>query len=111
MFFSQLLEDTENWVGCQIEVKTNAVQKIPTQLIINSAIWYSDMIQMIIIQIRQNPKGQNINCQNTNVTKYKCNKIQMEQNTKRTKCNNTKIQIKQNTKVHSTNVTKYKCKY
>ena len=61
------------------QLKTQPVQKIPTQLIINSAIWYPDIIQIIIIQIRQNPKGQTINCQNTNVTKYKCNKIQMEQ--------------------------------
>ena len=37
LFVSQLLEDTENSVWCQIEVKTNAVQKIPTQLIIYSA--------------------------------------------------------------------------
>ena len=30
-------------------------------------------------------KIQNTNCQNTNVTKYKCNKIQMGQNTNRPK--------------------------
>ena len=44
------------------------------------------------IQTRQNTKEQNTNCQNTIVTKYKCNKIQMEQNTNRTECKNTKIQ-------------------
>ena len=33
-------------------------------------------------------KAQNKNCQNTNVTRYKCNKIQMEQYTNRM---NTKI--------------------
>ena len=37
------------------------------------------------IQTRQNTKEQNTNCQNTFVTKYKCNKIQMGQNTNRTK--------------------------
>ena len=40
------------------------------------------------VQTRQNTTGQNTNCQNT---KYKCNKIQMEQNANRTKCKNTKI--------------------
>ena len=38
------------------------------------------------IQTRQNTKEQNTNGQNTNVTKYKCNKIQIGQNTNRTKC-------------------------
>ena len=37
------------------------------------------------IQTRQNTKEQNTNGQNTNVTKYKCNKIQIGQNTNRTK--------------------------
>ena len=49
------------------------------------------------IQTRQNTKEQNTNCQNTFVTKYKCNKIQKD-----------KIQIEQNTKFHNTNTTKYK---
>ena len=39
------------------------------------------------IQTRQNTKEQN-----TNVTKYKCNKIIMGQNTNRTKYENSKIQ-------------------
>ena len=42
--------------------------------------------------------------QNTNTTKYRCNKIQMQQNTNRTKCKNFRIQTRQNT-----NVTRYKC--
>ena len=41
------------------------------------------------IQTRQNTTEQNTSCQNTNVTKYKCNQIQMEQNTN---SKNTKIQ-------------------
>ena len=51
---------------------------------------------------------QNTNCQNTNVTKYKCNKIQMKQNTNRTKCKNSKLQMQQNTNWHNKNGTKYK---
>ena len=45
--------------------------------------------------------------QNTNVTKYKCNKKQMQQNTNGTKyiCKNAKIQTRQNTKEQNTNVT------
>ena len=35
-----------------------------------------------MIQTQQNPKVQNTNCENINVTKYKCNKIQIEQNSK-----------------------------
>ena len=45
------------------------------------------------IQTRQNIKEQNTNCQNTFVTKYKCNKIQRQQNTNRTKYKHDKIQI------------------
>ena len=41
----------------------------------------------------QTQQGENTTCQNTNVTKYKRNKIQMEQNTNRTKCKNTKIKL------------------
>ena len=37
------------------------------------------------ILTRQNAKEQNTNCQNTIVTKYKCNKIQMGRNKNRTK--------------------------
>ena len=37
------------------------------------------------IQTRQIAKEQNTNCQNTNVKKYKCNKIQMQQKTNGTK--------------------------
>ena len=37
------------------------------------------------VQTRQNTTGQNTNCQNKNVTKYKCNKIQIGQNTNITK--------------------------
>ena len=48
------------------------------------------------VQTRQNTRGQNTNSKNTNVTKYKCNEIQMDQNAKRTKCKN------------MTNTTKYK---
>ena len=53
--------------------------------------------------------------QNTNVTKYKCNKIQMEQNTNRTKGKNAKIQTRQNkkgqnTNCQNTNATKHKLK-
>ena len=33
------------------------------------------------LQTWQNTKEQNTNYQNTNITKYKCDKIQMEQNT------------------------------
>ena len=49
----------------------------------------------------QNTKGQNKNCQNTNVTKYKCNKMQKFQNInttkyKRTKYKCNKIQMDQN---------------
>ena len=36
-------------------------------------------------------------------TKYKCNKIQMQQNTNRTKCKNSKIQTRQNTKGQNKN--------
>ena len=49
------------------------------------------------IQTRQNTKEQNTNCQNTFVTKYKCNKIQMGHNTYRTKYKISKIQARQNT--------------
>ena len=61
----------------------------------------------------QNTKEQNTNCQNTFVTKYKCNKIQMGQNTNITKYKHSKIQTRQNTKeqntnCQNTNVTKYK---
>ena len=45
------------------------------------------------IQTQQNTKEQN-----TNVTKYKCNKIQMQQNTNGTKYKQNKIQKFQNTK-------------
>ena len=49
----------------------------------------STKIKMIAeIQTWQNTKGQHTNCQNANLTKYKCNKIQMEQNTNRKKCKN-----------------------
>ena len=68
------------------------------------------------IQTQQNAKEQNTNCQNTFVTKYKWDKIQieqipkykhdkkqMEQNTNTTtyKCN--KIQMQQNTNGKNTN--------
>ena len=33
-----------------------------------------------MIQTQQNPKVQSTNCQDINVTKYKCKKIQIEQN-------------------------------
>ena len=58
------------------------------------------------IQTRQNTTEQNTSCQNTNVTKYKCNIIQMEQNTDRTKCKNSKIQNTkgQNKNCQNTNV-------
>ena len=44
-------------------------------------------------------KEQNTNYQNTNVIKYKRNKIQMKQNTKETKYKWNKIQIEQNAKI------------
>ena len=50
-----------------------------------------------------NTKGQNANCQITNVTKFKCNKTQIEQNTNITQCKNSKIQTRQNTKRQNSN--------
>ena len=61
------------------------------------------------IQTRWNTKGQNTKGQNKIVTKYKCNKTQMEQNTNRTRCKKCKIQTQQNTTCQNTNVKKYKC--
>ena len=52
---------------------------------------------------------QNTKEQNTNRTKCKCNKIQMQQNTNRTKCKNSKIQTRQNTNCQNTNATTNKC--
>ena len=58
----------------------------------NTKGWlYRGLVRQIELLLREK-KGQNTNCQNTNVTKYKCNKMQ--------KC--------QNTKGQNTNVTKYK---
>ena len=44
------------------------------------------------IKTRQNPKEQNTKCQNTNVAKYKCNKLHIEQNAKIQKCKFVKMQ-------------------